>query len=265
MKREYYSNSLSSFLASEPENILGQLLINDEFETTDLQKNAWKSEISILQVELSGFTEGEIAFEYTIPRIGHRIDVVCIISGVIFLLEYKIGDREYKRSTENQVMDYALDLKYFHEASSNRYIVPISIPTEAPNVENHLSVMEDRICEVLCCNKGNIGSTIASVLKQIHDEPLSMNIWLNSRYAPTPTIIEAAQAMYRNHSVDDIKRSDAANLTETTDAIGRIIDKCKEQDTGLSLMSMRYSCPEMVRWLTFFRKHWQGTEQPAKA
>lgn len=74
MKREYYSNSLSSFLASEPENILGQLLINDEFETTDLQKNAWKSEISILQVELSGFTEGEIAFEYTIPRIGHRID-----------------------------------------------------------------------------------------------------------------------------------------------------------------------------------------------
>lgn len=229
MKREYYSNSLSSFLASEPENILGQLLINDEFETTDLQKNAWRSEISILQVELSGFTEGEIAFEYTIPRIGHRIDVVCIISGVIFLLEYKVGDREYKRSTENQVMDYALDLKYFHEASSNRYIVPISIPTEAPNVENHLSVMEDRICEVLCCNKGNIGATIASVLEQIHDEPLSMNIWLNSRYAPTPTIIEAAQAMYRNHSVDDIKRSDAANLTETTDAIGRIIDKCKEQ------------------------------------
>jgi hypothetical protein len=229
MKREYYSNSLSSFLASEPENILGQLLINDEFETTDLQKNAWKSEISILQVELSGFTEGEIAFEYTIPRIGHRIDVVCIISGVIFLLEYKVGDREYKRSTENQVMDYALDLKYFHEASSNRYIVPISIPTEAPNVENYLSVMKDRICEVLCCNKENIGATIASVLEQIHDEPLSMNIWLNSRYAPTPTIIEAAQAMYRNHSVDDIKRSDAANLTETTAAIGRIIDKCKEQ------------------------------------
>ena len=229
MKREYYSNTLSSFLASDPDYILGQLLINDEFETTDLQKNAWKSEISILQVELSGFNDGEIAFEYTIPRIGHRIDVVCIISGVIFLLEYKVGDREYKRSTENQVMDYALDLKYFHEASSNRYIVPISIPTEAPNVENHLSVMEDRICEVLCCNKKNIGSTIASVLEQIHDEPLSMNIWLNSRYAPTPTIIEAAQAMYRNHSVDDIKRSDAANLTETTDAIGRIIDKCKEQ------------------------------------
>lgn len=229
MKREYYSNSLSSFLASEPENILGQLLINDEFETTDLQKNAWRSEISILQVELSGFTEGEIAFEYTIPRIGHRIDVVCIISGVIFLLEYKVGDREYKKSTENQVMDYALDLKYFHEASSNRYIVPISIPTEAPNIENHLSVMEDRICEVLCCNRENIGATIASVLEQIHDEPLSMNTWLNSRYAPTPTIIEAAQAMYRNHSVDDIKRSDAANLTETTDAIGRIIDKCKEQ------------------------------------
>lgn len=229
MKREYYSNSISSFLTADPEYVLGQLLINDEFETTDLQKNAWKKEISILQTELADFPSGEIAFEYTIPRIGHRIDVVCIISGVIFLLEYKVGDREYKKSTEDQVMDYALDLKYFHEASNGRYIVPISVPTEAPAVDSPLQVMEDKICEVLCCNKENISSTIKSVLTQIKDEPLEMDAWLNSRYAPTPTIIEAAQAMYRNHSVDDIKRNDAANLTETTDAIGRIIDRCKEQ------------------------------------
>lgn len=229
MKREYYSNSISSFLTADSEYILGQLLINDEFETTDLQKNAWKKEISILQTELAGFPDGEVAFEYTIPRIGHRIDVVCIISGVIFLLEYKVGDREYKKPTEDQVMDYALDLKYFHEASNGRYIVPISIPTEAPAAENHLQVMEDKICGVLRCNKENIGSVINSVLTQISDSPLEMSTWLNSRYAPTPTIIEAAQAMYRNHSVDDIKRNDAANLTETTDAISRIIDRCKEQ------------------------------------
>lgn len=229
MKREYYSNSISSFLTADSEYILGQLLINDEFETTDLQKNAWKKEISILQTELADFPDGEVAFEYTIPRIGHRIDVVCIISGVIFLLEYKVGDREYKKPTEDQVMDYALDLKYFHEASNGRYIVPISIPTEAPAAENHLQVMEDKICGVLRCNKENIGSVINSVLTQISDSPLEMSTWLNSRYAPTPTIIEAAQAMYRNHSVDDIKRNDAANLTETTDAISRIIDRCKEQ------------------------------------
>lgn len=229
MKREYYSNSISSFLTADPEYVLGQLLINDEFETTDLQKNAWKKEINILQTELADFIDGEIAFEYTIPRIGHRIDVVCIIRGIIFLLEYKVGDKEYKKSTEDQVMDYALDLKYFHEASNERYIVPISVPTEAPSLENHLRVMEDKICEVLCCSKNSIGSTIASVLAEIQDAPLKMDEWLNSRYAPTPTIIEAAQAMYRNHSVDDIKRNDAANLTETTNAIGRIIDKCKEQ------------------------------------
>lgn len=229
MAREYYSNSISSFLTADSEYVLGQLLINDEFETSDLQKNAWKKEIDILQTELIDFPDGEVAFEYTIPRIGHRIDVVCIISGVIFLLEYKVGDREYKKSTEDQVMDYALDLKYFHETSSGRYIVPISIPTEAPDTENTLQIMEDKICGVLHCNKGNIGSTIKSVLTQISDSPLKMETWINSRYAPTPTIIEAAQAMYRNHSVNDIKRNDAANLTETTDAISRIIEKCKEQ------------------------------------
>lgn len=229
MKREYYSNSISSFLTADPEYVLGQLLINDAFETTDLQKNAWKREICILQTELASFPDGEIAFEYTIPRIGHRIDVVCIISGIIFLLECKVGDREYKKSAEDQVMDYALDLKYFHEVSNERYLVPISVPTEALAVENRLQVMEDKICEVLYCNKENIGLTIKSVLAEIQDSPLKMDEWLNSRYAPTPTIIEAAQAMYRNHSVDDIKRNDAANLAETTDAIGRIIDKCKEQ------------------------------------
>lgn len=156
MKREYYSNSISSFLTADPEYVLGQLLINDAFETTDLQKNAWKREICILQTELASFPDGEIAFEYTIPRIGHRIDVVCIISGIIFLLEYKVGDREYKKSAEDQVMDYALDLKYFHEVSNERYLVPISVPTEALAVENRLQVMEDKICEVLYCNKENI-------------------------------------------------------------------------------------------------------------
>lgn len=229
MRREYYSNSIAAFLKADPECVLGQLLINDEFETTDLQKNAWKMEINILQTELADLSDGEIAFEYTIPRIGHRIDAVCIIDGVIFLLEFKVGDTEYKKSTDDQVMDYALDLKYFHEASNNRYLVPINISTEASVMENHLQIMEDKICKVLHCSKGNIGSVIKSVLAKIWDVPLGIDIWLNSRYTPTPTIIEAAQAMYRNHTVDDIRRNDAANLTETTDTIDRIIDKCKEQ------------------------------------
>ena len=204
-------------------------MVSDEFSTTDLQKNAWRKEIDILQDQLRSVENGDIAFEYTIPRMGHRIDVVCIIRGLIFLLEFKVGDSEYRKSTADQVMDYALDLKYFHELSADRYIIPISIPTEAPSVCNEVSFMEDKISNVLKCTKDNIGLTISSVLSSVQDQDLSIADWINSRYAPTPTIIEAAQAMYRNHSVKDISRNDAGahNLTATTETINQIIDDCK--------------------------------------
>ena len=229
MQRAYYSARIREFLDEKPETLLGKLMVSDEFSTTDLQKNAWRKEIDILQDQLRSVENGDIAFEYTIPRMGHRIDVVCIIRGLIFLLEFKVGDSEYRKSTADQVMDYALDLKYFHELSADRYIIPISIPTEAPSVCNEVSFMEDKISNVLKCMKDNIGLTINSVLSSVQDQDLSIADWINSRYAPTPTIIEAAQAMYRNHSVKDISRNDAGahNLTATTETINQIIDDCK--------------------------------------
>ena len=229
MQRSYYSARIREFLDEKPETLLGKLMVSDEFSTTDLQKNAWRKEIDILQDQLRSVENGDIAFEYTIPRMGHRIDVVCIIRGLIFLLEFKVGDSEYRKSTADQVMDYALDLKYYHELSADRYIIPISIPTEAPSVCNEVSFMEDKISNVLKCTKDNIGLTISSVLSSVQDQDLSIADWINSRYAPTPTIIEAAQAMYRNHSVKDISRNDAGahNLTATTETINQIIDDCK--------------------------------------
>ena len=78
MQREYYSASIKDFLAMDAEIILGKLMIHDEFSTSDLQKNSWRKEITILQEQLRTFEDGEIAFEYTIPRIGHRIDLSLI-------------------------------------------------------------------------------------------------------------------------------------------------------------------------------------------
>lgn len=229
MGRAYYSGSVYSFLTEEEDHILGRLMIEDSFRIEDIQKNAWRAEIQILKEQLASFSNGEIAFEFTIPRMGHRVDVVLIIQGIIFLLEFKVGDDTYAKSTKDQVMDYALDLKYFHEASRDRTIVPIIVPTEAVDQVNTLSLMEDGIAQVLCCNRHNIGGELQRVLSQMHAAPLSMDAWLDARYAPTPTIIEAAQALYRAHSVRDISRNDAGaeNLTVTTAAINQIIDECK--------------------------------------
>lgn len=230
-RREYYIDSINNFIVADEENVLGQLLIHDEFETSDLQKLAWKAEIQILKRQLEEFS-GDVIFEYTIPRMGHRVDTVCIIEGIIFLFEFKVGDNEYKKTTIDQVMDYALDLKYFHEESKQRYIVPICVSTKASVQKNEYNCCSDGIYNAILCNENNIGDNIHNILLQVRDKTLAGRTWIDSRYAPTPTIIEAAQSLYRNHGVDDISRNDAGakNLTITTKAISNIIEDCKKNN-----------------------------------
>ena len=230
-RREYYIDSINNFIVADEENILGQLLIHDEFETSDLQKLAWKAEIQILKCQLEEF-RGDVIFEYTIPRMGHRVDTVCIIEGIIFLFEFKVGDNEHKKATIDQVMDYALDLKYFHEESKRRYIVPICVSTKASVQKNEYNCCSDGIYNAILCNENNIGDNIHNILLQVQGKTLDGRTWIDSRYAPTPTIIEAAQSLYRNHGVDDISRNDAGakNLTITTKAISNIIEDCKKNN-----------------------------------
>lgn len=230
-RREYYIDSINNFIVADEENVLGQLLIHDEFETSYLQKLAWKAEIQILKRQLEEF-HGDVIFEYTIPRMGHRVDTVCIIEGIIFLFEFKVGDNEYKKTTIDQVMDYALDLKYFHEESKRRYIVPICVSTKASVQKNEYNCCSDGIYNAILCNENNIGDNIHNILLQVRDKTLAGRTWIDSRYAPTPTIIEAAQSLYRNHGVDDISRNDAGakNLTITTKAISNIIEDCKKNN-----------------------------------
>ena len=86
MSKAYYAASISEFLRSSTESIQGAILIKDEFRATVEQRNTWKAEIEIMKDQLSRLgREGSIIFEYTVPRIGSRIDVVCIIHGIIFV------------------------------------------------------------------------------------------------------------------------------------------------------------------------------------
>ena len=69
---------------------------------------------------------------------GQRIDVVFLIGAVIFVLEFKVGEKEFTSYAKDQVWDYALDLKNFHETSHEHFIAPILIATEAKSI-NQLS------------------------------------------------------------------------------------------------------------------------------
>lgn len=115
MTRCLYHSSIHAFLASSPETLLGTFVNNYHGAALTTTHEAWASEIHIMQKILQPWKEedGQVIFEYDIPRLGKRIDVVLLLRGLIFCLEFKTrqeAKKENMRSYIEQVLDYALDL-----------------------------------------------------------------------------------------------------------------------------------------------------------
>lgn len=227
--RAYYSATLTDFLKSSINEIVGIIHSNCASAEIRLQQsNTWEQEIRILKRQLDNLPEARIIFEYTIPRMGKRVDIVVLFKNIVFLLEFKCGETEYHSSAIDQVDDYALDLRNFQKESHNKLLVPILVATRAPQLPIKL-IEHERILEPLRCNTENIRAAIITVAQRFKEADFDYEMWENSEYLPTPTIVEAAQAMYRGHNVHDITRSDAGaeNLTITTEAINRVIEYSK--------------------------------------
>lgn len=211
MATYYYRDSISSFLGSSEDTIIGRLISSDPGESVQMtQVFAWKGQISILK-DIMGPFDGHVFFEYTIPRMGRRIDVVLIINHVLFVLEFKVGESEFLNSAIDQVWDYALNLKNFHEGNHDLTIAPIIIATEADHSDTTIEfdLHEDSVYVPIRANKHTLLNIMRILLEQPETTVIEPNHWTNGRYAPTPTIIEAAMALYNNHSVADITRSEA--------------------------------------------------------
>lgn len=230
MKRAYYSDSIANFRDTPSDEIFGILAQNNEFPLEQPQRTAWLEEIRILQGILSS-VEGAIYFEYAIPRMGKRIDVVLLIDSVIFVLEFKVGEKEFTSYALSQTWDYALDLKNFHETSRDCLIAPVLIATNAQSalLPVNATPHNDKVLPPIRCNADDLSQVIERVLEGAEDAIIDPIRWENGRYSPTPTIIEAAMALYSNHSVSDISRNDAAaiNLSVTSGAISEIIQSAR--------------------------------------
>ena len=232
MDRSYYSDSIDGFLQPAPSGIVGRLTERSEFPVGPDQVFAWQSEIGILQTSLSGKT-GAIHFEFAIPRMGRRIDVLLLVGPVIYVLEFKVGAREHSTHGLDQVCDYALDLKNFHETSHDRYVAPILVATEARYSDSSaaLTSQNDRLYHPVRTNGRSLRNVIDTILALSEGDDIVPALWGKGRYSPTPTIVEAAVALYGGHKVAEISRSDATavNLGQTSDAVGKIICRSRER------------------------------------
>ncbi len=231
MAVSYYSATLAEFMSQSPMEILGKLTRSHRHDLDHLQRDAWLLQIDILKDQLRPFPVGQIHFEFIIPRMGKRADVVLLIDGVVFVLEFKVHSSTFDRYAIDQAHDYALDLKNFHRGSHAAAIVPILIATRATAAAIDIIYAPDRVAAPLQTGSAGIEDAIVMVLAMTRDRDLDHERWAASGYHPTPTIIEAALALYQSHDVKEIARSDAGaiNLKATDKRIGEIINRCKAQ------------------------------------
>ena len=227
--RFWYGTSIAEFVGASAEKIVGQLTLNSSFDIDRSQAAAWLTEIEFLQSKLSDLA-GSIFFEFNIPRMGRRIDVVLVIGPVIFAIEFKVGEKTFDRSAIDQVWDYGLDLKNFHEASHDASIVPILIATEATECPPiHLHADPDKLYRPIVVDPHNFRTALELALSAVSGAAVDAEVWSRASYHPTPTIIEAARSLYAQHSVEAIARFDAGaqNLHVTSRRIEELVDEAQ--------------------------------------
>ena len=226
----YYEAEIQDFLTADEAAVLGTLSMQHGFALEHQQKHAWIGQIQVLRRFLIPPMSGRIYFEFSIPRMGKRADVVLLIGGVVFVIEFKVGSHSFDRSAIEQAHDYALDLKNFHRGSHNLPIAPILIPTAAPTQTlSEIKWAADWVAEPLCISPENLPKAIELAVNQRSSLPIDSSAWSQSGYYPTPTIVEAALALYRQHDVKEITRSEAGadNLGLTASRVEQIIELAK--------------------------------------
>ena len=230
--RAWYSAPIAEFLGTPSDIVFAQLANNRDFDLVTDQKQAWQHQLTLLYSALIGLN-GLVCFEFTVPRMGRRIDVVLVIGAVVFVIEFKVGERDFTRAALNQAWDYALDLKNFHAASHDAAIVPILVATaasESSQTHTRLQAAPDRVYTPLLSTPANLRAIIDRCLTEIPaNTPLHIQSWLSAPYRPSPTIVEAARTLYAQHSVEAITRYDAGaqNLSVTSRRIEALIDEAR--------------------------------------
>lgn len=230
MSRAYYSASIAELLTTDHATIVGKLSSAHGQELQHAQTLAWIEQIKLLQHTFANTPQqGYVFFEFMIPRMGRRADVVIVLGGVIYVLEFKVGAQVYNYADRTQTAGYALDLKHFHEGSHDKHIVPILVCTKAKEQSSALEFNPENVASVYCTSGINLAAWFHQISYQLALPAFDVEAWLKTSYKPTPTIVEAAQALYSQHDVVDITRSEAGsqNIAKTSKQLFEIIHKAR--------------------------------------
>jgi hypothetical protein len=234
VSRAYYSSNLDEFLLASADSVLGELARNSGFAIELSQRNAWVRQTEILKQQLQEWGHaGHIFLEFVVPRMGRRIDVLVLIRNAVLVIEFKVGESHFTRTALDQVWDYALDLKNFHEPSHGVTIAPLLVATEATAGISAVAASHhnDGVLLPIRTDSASLSLCIKQVLLLSKGADIDPDSWMRGRYKPTPTIVEAASALYGQHSVANLSRSDAGarNLSVTSAVVDQVIESARLQ------------------------------------
>lgn len=235
------SFTVEDFCRMTKGEFIGKLTTKHSFNHTSLlstQNDAWKKEYDDLHQILQG-KSGRILFEYSIPGLPKTIDIVLLMGGVIFVIEYKAGYKEYAEQDKRQTNGYALRLKFFHSRSNDNWIVPILVPTEASDYPIELKRSEaDMVYEAILCNSANLKTVIDTVLAEIGSAGNREweNKWETGVFKASPTIIDAARNVWRSNNVVGFTKGEAEKETRLLAEeyiVNTVIEETRRRNGGL--------------------------------
>lgn len=131
-----------------------------------------------------------------------------------------------------------------------------------------MSVYDDRVVNPLVTGAQGVTKIISAVLAQFPNEsPIDPN-WIISPYAPTPTIIEAARSLYENHSVENITRHEADQVStdRTISYILQVIHKSRteRQKSICFVTGVPGAGKTLVGLDVAIKQTYQGRSEPVK-
>lgn len=232
-KRYLYSDTIDSFLQKNTDTIVGEITLSATQDINKETSNSWQQEVEVLKDVLAPYAQkGSVYFEYNIPRMGRRADVIVLIDGIVFVLEFKTSEQKFTREALIQVWDYAIDLKNFQEDSRDRILIPIVVAPKEENKNCHIELkpFEDDVYQPLVSNNETLSECFDKTLNNIIPKHTFTkeddDVWAKSGYDPTPTIIEAAVALYEHHTVEEITKHDG-EIEVTAKCLDKIINECQ--------------------------------------
>jgi len=262
MKRAWADAPADIFCALSQQQLLGELATHTQFSAELAQIEAWKYTIRHLQFLATALPGSHVFMEFSIPRMGRRAAAIIVAGPLIIVLEYKVGERAFPRHATEQAHGYALDLKNFHVTSHDKALVPILIASEAQPQQLGLGFWApDKVHEPLCLAPDDVLPSIQRLLAGGDGPAIDAQTWAAGAYRPTPSIIEAAEALYAGHDVAEIARSEAGaeNLSRTAAAVEQVVEQMRDSGgkaicfvtgvpgAGKTLAGLNIACGRLAR------------------